>query len=272
VGLPCYFNDLVLLLAFHQFHHPDPALDDDPVSDYISAYNHTSRSRITGLNEEGVAFINATNPQDEPGAGYAGSAMIALDTRGVTGLQLNWEGGTVLPNVRSYGIRVQYRTGQHSPFRDLRDAAGMPIEYIRHDEAGHRMQFDNIPLPAYLEDKPYVNLRFKYYYVDANRYYDPPSGPRAKLALHNIAVTSTQAPDEPPGINPVVYPNPGAGRFYIRLDQAADGIAEIYIFDFTGRQVDRQRAPQRAGFAGPVGRQKNISELPLASIGFPSII
>jgi len=68
----------------------DPGLDS-PVSGLtFGAYNHNSRTRITGLGEDGFSFINTSNPDGNPGypGTRLGGAILVLDTRNVTELRL----------------------------------------------------------------------------------------------------------------------------------------------------------------------------------------
>ncbi len=239
-------------MVFHQMHIPDPPLGEAPASDYMQPYNLTSRSRITGLGDDGVAFINTSNTQPDPRAGYAGSAMIALDTRDVGSLWLTWEAGTILPNNRDYAIRVQYRIGKFGPFHDLYDQNGNPAEYLRNFRAGHR-QNQELQLPENTENQPYVNVRFIYYYRDGNRYYDAPTGARAKLALHRVKVQGESPEAEEKDRTFTAYPNPNKGAFYLRISHDSREDAEILVFDLTGRLV----------YTTPVAFHPYIHEYPL---------
>lgn len=126
-------------------------------------YDLTNRSRVVGLGDDGVAFINTANPQNLPDAGYIMGALLALDTRGVDSVYVGWTAGTVRPNDREYALRLQYRVGANGPFRDVVDADGQPVEYIRADSSGHTATFPPIPLPPDALGVPYVELLWRYY-------------------------------------------------------------------------------------------------------------
>jgi hypothetical protein len=161
----------------------DPGLTDEMDSLWLLPYNLTSRSRITGLGAAGFAFINTGNAQTNAGAGFVGTAVLALDTREQQNLRVTWTGGTVTPNSRVYAIRLQYRLGASGPFTDVLDAENHPIEYPRNAQAGHAQTFGPITLPAVLNDHPYVQLRWKYYHVSGT------SGARAELRVAGIRVS-----------------------------------------------------------------------------------
>ncbi|TVR46575.1 MAG: hypothetical protein EA425_17025 [Puniceicoccaceae bacterium] len=175
-------------MIFEQTSQSDPDLATPMDGYWTLPYNLESRSRINGLGPDGIAFINTANAQAWPDSGYLGSAIVALDTRGARDLHLQWTGGTVTPNNRTYGLRLQYRADPGDAFTDFTDSTGAPIQYLRHPEAGHRQSFGPIPLPSTLEERPYVELRWKYHHVSGG------SGPRAQLSLGDIVITA-----EPPG-------------------------------------------------------------------------
>jgi hypothetical protein len=150
-------------------------------------FNHTNRSRISGLGADGVSFINTGGPADHPGypASRMGGLLLALNTTGQDSVYVSWTGGTVLPNLRDYAIRLQYRRGDLLDFKDVLDSAGQPIEYNRHPEAGHSQVFENIKLPEELNNQPYVQLLWNYYFKGTVR-----SGARAQLRIDDIDVFS----------------------------------------------------------------------------------
>ena len=168
----------------------DPGLDQTldyayfiPHDDYQAAdagvigypYKATGRTRINGLNEAGISFINTGRERD------LGGALAALDTTGLEAVRVSWLGGTILENVRRYAIRLQYRVGIAGPFTDVR-SNGQPVEYLVQAN-GHTQGFGPIELPAEAADQPYVQLLWKYYYVDGL------AGARAQLRLDDITVS-----------------------------------------------------------------------------------
>lgn len=172
-------------MVFYQTTVRDPGLLVEMDSVWTLPYNLDSRSRINGLGDDGFAFLNTSNPQNTPGAGYVGAAVLSLNTHGRRQVDVTWTGGTVTPNLRVYGLRLQYRLGSEGPFSDVLDANGNPVEYLRHSVAGHQQVIGPMRLPASLDDQPRVELRWKYYYVSGA------SGARAQLQVANIRVTST---------------------------------------------------------------------------------
>ena len=168
-------------MTFEQTAQADPALLTNLESAWTLPYNLTSRSRINGLGSAGVGFINTSSVQDAAGAGFLGSAVLALNTTGQSQVKVTWTGGTVTPNDRVYGIRLQYRLGASGSFIDVPGAQ----EYVR-STAGHSAVMDPVPLPEAAWNNSYIQLRWKYYYVSGT------SGARAQLRLDDISVTSIQ--------------------------------------------------------------------------------
>lgn len=174
---------------FEQSSQADPALEVPMDGFWTLPYDLGSRSRIVGLGDDGIMFINTGNTQDAAGAGYLGAFRLALDTRGETGLEVSWTAGTVTPNPRTYGLRLQARVGVDAPFTDLLDDDGAPFEYLGSATAGHAVGFGPVALPAALENQPYVELRWKYYYVAGT------SGARTALRLDDVVVRRRPAVD-----------------------------------------------------------------------------
>jgi len=174
-------------MRFEQTSVRDPGLAVPMESEWQLPYNRTSRSRHNGMGEDGIAFLNTSDPQDDPGAGYLGAAVLAVRTLGVTNVEVSWIGGTVTPNQQAYALRLQYAVGDAS-FQDVLAPGGQPVEYTRSPTAGHAQLLGPVTLPAAANHQPYVSLRWKYYFVAGS------SGPRAQLRLDDILVRPAVAP------------------------------------------------------------------------------
>jgi len=161
---------------------PDPALTAAMENPWVLPYDRTSRSRINGLGSDGFSFINTSSPQAETGSGFMGSAVLALNTGGAQDIRVTWTGGTVVPNNADYAIRLQYRVGDAGEFTDVTNL-GNPVEYIRNALAGHSQIIGPVTLPADANDKPLVQIRWKYYYRSG-------SGSRPQLRVDDIQVSA----------------------------------------------------------------------------------
>ncbi|MCC5844288.1 MAG: CotH kinase family protein [Verrucomicrobia bacterium] len=159
----------------------DAHVDDDENFPYAA----TSRTRINGLGADGISFINTGRGRD------VGSALLALDTSGVTDVAVGFTAGTVMPNTRIYAIRLQYRTALDADWSDVLNDQNQPVEYLRSVTPGDAVTFGPILLPAALEDQPLVQLQWRYYHVAGT------SGARAMLRLDDVVVTSSASPLEP---------------------------------------------------------------------------
>jgi hypothetical protein len=168
-------------MRFEQTSTPDPVLATPMENDWQLPYNRTSRSRINGFGDDGVAFLNTSNPQEDPGAGYLGTAVLALRTLNVTNIEVSWIGGTVTPNLQAYALRLQYAVGD-GPFQDVLDSNGQPVEYARNPVAGHSQIIGPVTLPPAANHQPYVWLRWKYYFTAGS------SGQRTQLRLDDILI------------------------------------------------------------------------------------
>jgi hypothetical protein len=162
----------------------DPPLTADVATPWTLPYNLTSRSRINGLGTDGMAFINTGNVQTTPGAGFVGAAVVALDTTGTQDIRVTWTGGTVVPNDRDYGIRLQYRVGDTGTFLDVAGPGGGPVEYLRNPLAGHTQVIGPVALPVAAENRALVQVRWKYYFRSGI------TGSRAQLRLDDIQITA----------------------------------------------------------------------------------
>ncbi len=170
-------------MRFQQTPVAEPVADaafDDP---WTLPYDRPSRSRVLGLGEEGVGFLNTSDSQLD-GGGYVGAAVLGLNTLGVTQAQIQFTAGTVLTNSRSYALRLQYRIGNSGAFTDWTDSLGRPISYERAERQGHARVLGPYTLPAVLLNRPYVQIRWVYHHVSGV------SGPRAELRLDDVLVAA----------------------------------------------------------------------------------
>ncbi len=171
-------------MRFFQSDQQDPVLASPMDQPWTQPFKLTDRSRINGLGLPGIGFINTGSPQLTPGAGYVGAAVLALDTRGSQDIRVRWTGGTVAPNDRDHGIRLQYRIGNTTSFLDVPGPGGAPIEYLRSANAGHSTVLGPHSLPAAADNQPLVEVRWKYYFRSGT------SGARAQLRLDEIQVSA----------------------------------------------------------------------------------
>lgn len=161
----------------------DPPLSAAMNDQWKLPFNRTSRSRINGLGNDGIGFINTDSTQTEFGSGYVGAAILSLDTSNKQNIQVLWRGGTVAANTRDYGIRLQYRVGSTESFADLLDSNGQPVEYLK-NISGHSALIGPVTLPAVTENQPLVELRWKYYYRSGS------TGARPQLRIDDIQVSA----------------------------------------------------------------------------------
>lgn len=176
-------------MRFHRANTQDPRLTTEMTTDYTSAYNLTSGSRINGLGADGFSFINTgTN-------GNLGAAILALNTINRTNIRVTWTGGFVKilgTTTREYHIILQYRIGDVGAFQNVTDEFGNLVEYAYNVYVNHpnptilppHSQTFTVTLPPEVEDQPIVYLRWKYYFLGTG------SGNRPELRVDEILVES----------------------------------------------------------------------------------
>jgi hypothetical protein len=220
----------------HRYHIPENDYHADDQALIGFPYKLTGRTRINGLGEDGISFINTGRDRD------LGAAVLALDTRGIEGITVSWTGGTIIPNARVYAIRLQYKIGPEGVFSDLFDENGNVIEYLRSDVAGHEFQFAPVELPSGADNQEYVQLRWKYYFTGTQL--DVGHGRRDMLRLDNIEVSSTSLST---GQLPVPvrkpelfqnYPNPASGSTFISFALPEAMEVNISLYDVMGSKKD----------------------------------
>jgi hypothetical protein len=189
-------------MIFHEFAVQDPIITEEPTGDWVCVYNIASRSRVVGLNANGVGFINTGDTQDSDArcqngtnrGGYVGAAVVALNTTGREDISLNFTLGIVSIGSgtppRECAMRLQYRIGTTNSWTDVPG----PIEYSSAGKlAGESQDFTNVVLPSSCNDQPIVQVRWKYYFVAVNG-----GGSRPMLRLDDVTISSsvlTTTPD-----------------------------------------------------------------------------
>ncbi|MBE0638144.1 MAG: T9SS type A sorting domain-containing protein [Bacteroidales bacterium] len=218
-------NDPLLFPYFipHDDYHPDD------IATIGFPYNNTRRTRINGLGDEGISFINTGRERD------LGGALLALDTRNVSDATLEWLGGTILKNERVYAIRLLYRTDLFSPFTDLIQNSQI-IEYMTAED-GDEVIFDNIHLPLNALNKQYVQLLWKYYFVEVE------TGARAQLRLDDIIfkdITGVKDFEQD-----LIHVHTVGGSIFVNYPELTNGLLTVH--DVMGRLIEQKQLHNSSG-------------------------
>ncbi len=221
-------------MIFLQSDISDPELNYDllypyyiPIGDYHEndqatigfPYNNTRRTRINGLGAGGISFINTGRDRD------LGGALVALNTQGKDNLNLSFLAGTMLRNERLYAIRLQYRIGTEGSFQNLLND-GQIVEYLASAD-GHMHTFEYIELPQELLNQEYIQLLWRYYYVDGD------SGPRPQLRLDDIIIDESLSTED---INlPEIKAWASGRNIFINTNKVPS--AEVKVFNLLGQKI-----------------------------------
>ncbi|MFW5831918.1 MAG: T9SS type A sorting domain-containing protein, partial [Prolixibacteraceae bacterium] len=187
-------------------------------------YRNTSRTRLNGLGENGISFINTGRGRD------LGGLLLALNTMEAEEIQAEWLSETILRNSREYGLKLQYRIGHTGQFTDIEGT-----EYIAGND-GHGSKTGPLYLPEQLLNQEYVQLLWRHHYLSGD------SGPRAHLRLDDILVKAETSPinatDLAENNNSLeVYPNPFSENFRVKLKLNRIEETEIWLYDLSGRKI-----------------------------------
>ena len=226
-------------MIFMYMDRNDPGLDALAVNKTTGRYDLDSRTRINGLGGNGFAFINTSNEEGNPGypGRRLGAAVLGLDTRGHSKIEVSWTGGTVHPNSRIYNLRLEYRVGTETDFQVVTDENNQPVEYIRNSEAGHSEYIGPVRLPEEADDRSYVQLRWRYYFTGKRE--DDEDGSRSQMRVSDIEVTGSPIVSVRGGDDTTLpervtleqnYPNPfnNATVVTYRLPESAHVRLDIY--------------------------------------------
>lgn len=167
----------------------DPNIDAELTSYYSSPYNMESKSRINGLDGDGISFINTSTPAINglETSGYMGACILALNTSGLSDIKLNYTVETMEANSRLYGLSLLYRSSINGNWLPVL-ANNEPITY-QAGEDGHIKSYFSLQLPPDLADKPYFQLCWRYHYLSGD------SGSRTMLRLDDILVYNNDLDD-----------------------------------------------------------------------------
>ncbi len=232
-------------MLFAQGQTPDPHSDSHflraysiPDGDYAFEdqqnigfpYRNQNRTRINGLNQNGISFINTGRDRE------LGAAILALNTLNSHAVNLSWKASTLRANYRAYGLRLQYRTCTDSYWKNWRNEEGELIEYHRNESEGHIQEFSNLQLPPDALEKPYVQIRWLYYYTGIQL--QGGGGARDMLGLHSITVNDPATHiDEAVQLHHTnslkVFPNPAKGG-YLFFNKHISGT----MYNLTGLAVN----------------------------------
>lgn len=171
----------------------DPGINTEANQLWLCNYNSDSRSRFVGLGLNGIGIINSGSVLDteercanESNLGSkVGVVVLALNTINMEEIELSWkirliETGNENPLPRVYRIKAQYRIDSSGTWNDFPPSTS----YSSQGKEKGDIQNVKVILPKELENKEYVQIRWKYFQEDANQ-----GGTRPFFGLDDIKVT-----------------------------------------------------------------------------------
>lgn len=164
----------------------DPIASTDLSDPYELAYNLTTSSRIRGLGNDGVSFINTANAQHHPQGHQLGAAVLSLNTINRFNIQVNWTGKTIQTGGRTHALQLFYRTSPNHAWEIALDENQLPIIYLTQPLNGQELILDPWTLPTILENQSHIQLMWKYYEHSSS----DQQGTRSQLAIKTIDITS----------------------------------------------------------------------------------
>ncbi|AWV97069.1 CotH kinase family protein [Arcticibacterium luteifluviistationis] len=179
-------------MAFVFMDEADPSLESEIEGNTDGDYDISSRTRINGLESDGVSFINTGNEDGNPGypGTKLGGAILAINTLEHDSVFVSFKAATLDANSREYHLRLQYRVGDILPFQDLLDNNNTVVEYQRNSVENELKSFSRIALPPNALDKPYVQLFWRYYYTGVK---NSSSGSRDEIRLDDVEIITKKS-------------------------------------------------------------------------------
>lgn len=216
--------------VFHQTFTMNPGEKTQMSGDWTLPYDLDQTSRIVGLGRDGIGFRNTGAVKDTIGAGFVGSAVVALDATNRKNLKVSWTGETLDAADQHYALRLQYRTSPFEPFRDVKKSNRRAVQYFRDPLEGKEKRFEDIELPDKLDRTNYFQLQWRYHHVTGE------SGKGPLMRLDDIKVSSRpifhSEEDEA-----ILYPNPNSGDFSIDFQDPLKEPSTLSIFNVQGGKV-----------------------------------
>ncbi|MCO5247374.1 MAG: CotH kinase family protein [Chitinophagales bacterium] len=177
-------------MAFYYTRYPDSRANGalEGIMDSI-LYDYSSKTRINGLGAKGLSLINTATANDYYYQTRLGAVGVAFNTIDIPGATVQFTVGTVKPQSKQYGIRLQYRFSDKGEVFDLKDKNGNIVEYIANDFADHQQTF-KIELPQDFMGRKYVQLLWRYYFTGVQRFED--SKQRDELRIDDIIIKQNE--------------------------------------------------------------------------------
>lgn len=184
-------------------------------------YNNSQNTRINGLEDKGVSFVNTGTNRD------LGGLVLALNTQGMQNAFVSWVNETLFMHQRYYGMRLLYRTGIDEEFIPM-IIEGQPADYIPQIH-GQYKEFISIQLPENLLEQEYVQLLWRYFPLSSS------GERRTEIRIDNINITRypLSVPEIIIDTKISIYPNPVKDQLFVETNLPVS----MTIYNSTGKQI-----------------------------------
>ncbi len=261
-------------MLFQYMDRAHPGVEAHVAGNVHMSYNRDSGTRLLGLGERGIAFLNSDSESDTTDfyENRLGAVVAGLRTINHGQIEVSWTSETIQPHSRSYAIRLEYRIGDEGAFIPVMNHLNLPVTYKRDEEPGHQTTVGPVILPEEVEDQPYVQLRWRYY--DATEHPATAEGKGPMLRIDNINVSSRPVSAETESEQPQAfrlsqnYPNPFNNRTVIPFQMPLPGQVTITIYTIDGQLVNQHHMGhlQAGNHSKPIHLSEWASGIYLAQI------
>lgn len=207
-------------MALWQTKIKDAKLEDSLDSDWVLPYNLSSKSRINGVNDDGLVFVNTSLANDS--AAFNGAAVIAINTNNCKNIRINWKCYIKIPGEREYSIELLFKTKNDKDF--IRTS-----QIFRSSNPDSMYQYFSYILPDSLNNREDVLLCWRYYYSGIE---DAGSRPQLGIDEINIIRDITDVLDNQP--KDIKF---WINKYKIYIESVEECIIEVQIYDYLGRRV-----------------------------------
>jgi hypothetical protein len=178
----------------------DPVIDSEIAGFTGGSYNKSSKTRVSGLGNDGFSIINTGSGNTGYPAKRLGGFLLAVSLDGHEDVRLSFKIKTIKANARKYGIALKYRVGDKLPFEYFKNSQGERVQYIGESVDGDETVFTDLKINESVKNADYIQLFWQYFFTGAET-----SGPRDELAIDDIRLRTFENVSS--SVDPLLHTN-----------------------------------------------------------------